>query len=70
MKPCVAMKILSGKEGDGLLTNVEVMEWVREKSAGAAEGAEVEEGELAPPSNFVEISKELLAYFSKAPSGM
>ncbi len=63
------MKVLSGPEGDGLLTNVEVMEWLREKKASAPQEEDLGEGHLAPPLNAVEISNELLAYFEKCPSG-
>lgn len=62
------MKILSRPEGDGLLTNAEVHEWLKEKNF-AIQRRDVPEGVIKPPSATSSIAKHLIRYLNTTPSG-
>ncbi|KAI0563135.1 RNA polymerase Rpb4 [Gracilaria domingensis] len=62
------MKILSNPEGDGLLTNAEVREWLKEKKF-ETERRHVPEGVIKPPPGTASISKQVRKYIEASPAG-
>ena len=62
------MKVLSKPQGDALLTNAEVMHWLKSQDFDATDNSQAKD-EIAPPENEVTIGQELLTYFSTTPSG-
>lgn len=64
------MKVLSPSEGDALLTNAEVMHWIRDGKLHAPNDAFHSSDKIAPSQNVKEIARELLDYFERSPSGM
>lgn len=62
------MKILSGPEGDGLLTNAEVREWLKEKNF-EIDKRDLVKGEIRPASSIANLSRDLRQYLESSPSG-
>ncbi|CAN8062689.1 unnamed protein product [Agarophyton chilense] len=62
------MKILSSPEGDGLLTNAEVHEWLKQKQF-QTERRDVPEHEIKPPHATASISKQVQKYIETSPAG-
>lgn len=61
--------MLSKPEGDALLTNAEVMHWLKEQKIDASNDELESEGRIPPPENAASVGRELLTFFSTAPSG-
>lgn len=64
----MAMKILSGPEGDGLLTNAEVQEWLKEKNF-EIDKRDLVKGEIRPASSIANLSRDVRQYLESSPSG-
>ncbi|PXF49472.1 hypothetical protein BWQ96_00788 [Gracilariopsis chorda] len=62
------MKILSNPDGDGLLTNAEVHEWLKEKKFETAR-RDVPEGVIKPPHSTASISRQVRQYIESSPAG-
>ena len=64
------MKILSTTQGDALLSNAEVMQWLRDSKIDAPDNDHETAGSVPPPENAREIGKQVLDYFARSPAGM
>lgn len=62
------MKILSGPEGDGLVTNAEVHAWLREKKFDVPK-EEQPSGSIKPADNVAEIARDIRRYIESSPAG-
>lgn len=62
------MKILSGPEGDGLLTNAEVQAWLKEKNF-EIDKRDLKKGAIRPPSSIASLSRDVRQYLESSPSG-
>lgn len=61
------MKILSGPEGDGLLTNAEVRLWLNEKNF-EVQRRDLVSTAIRPPSSTASLAKDLRVYLESSPS--
>lgn len=63
------MKILSGPEGDGLLTNAEVLAWLKEKKFDIAK-RDVPADDIRPCAAVGVLARDLRQYLESSPSGL
>lgn len=63
------MKVLSKSEGDMLLTNAEVMEWLNSQKLDASSAEHRAQGRIPPPANVKQVGGEVLQYLRSTPSG-
>lgn len=63
------MKVLSAPDGDGLLTNAEVLQWLRDKKFDAPRSERPPEA-IKPSQNVACIAKDLREYLETSPAGM
>eukprot|EP00177_Eucheuma_denticulatum_P000008 GFKZ01000018.1.p1 GENE.GFKZ01000018.1~~GFKZ01000018.1.p1 ORF type:complete len:144 (-),score=12.64 GFKZ01000018.1:622-1053(-) len=62
------MKILSPPEGEGLLTNVEVNTWLKEKNFDINK-REVKPDQIRPPTSTASLARDLRTYLDSSPAG-
>lgn len=62
------MKILSGPEGDGLVTNAEVQAWLREKNF-EIDKRDLKKGTIRPPCSTASVARDIREYLETSPSG-
>lgn len=68
------MKILSAPEGDGLLGDIEVLEFLREKRRETiernAEARSSTQKSIKPPRRAVQLEEKILKYLEDGPAGL
>ena len=62
------MKVLSGPDGDGLLTNAEVMAWLQDKQFDLPKSQQPK-NMLRQPRRTVDIAKSVKKYIQSSPAG-
>lgn len=64
------MKILSAPQGDGPLTNVEVLQWLREKNFDNTKRNNDQGATINPPVVVANIAHQVRKYIETSPAGL